>query len=123
VGAVLSIALLMKETERHWLAFLASWEKRLERLDRPEQERVGRTFVTEDRRLGRFLLRMREGERRRPRGEVVGGIEASVREHGFQPVLVGGLYRLQGELSLLVRASVLQGLGGLVALFSLIASP
>lgn len=43
-----------------------------------------------------------------------------MRKQGFEPVLVGGLYRLQGDLAELVQGSVVRGLGGLIALFFLI---
>jgi uncharacterized protein len=120
VGSVLSIALLMAETERSWAALLTPWEWVFRYLDRPEQEQIGRTFVSEDRRRGRFLLRMREEARSRPREIVVREIEEIVREQGFKPVLVGGLYRLQGEMAKLVEGSVVRGLGGLIGLFFLI---
>jgi len=120
VGVVLSVAALMAETERPWYSFLFSWERRLDRLDRPERDRIGRTFISNDRNRGRFILRMREAARDRPRREVVSEIEGIAREHGFDPVLVGGLYPLQGELSRLVDGSVLRGLAGLIGLFAVI---
>lgn len=120
VGAVLSIASLMGEAKRPWYAFLFSWETRLNRLDSPKQDRIGRTFLSEDRRRGRFILRMRETDRSRPRAEVIAEITALVHSHGFRPVLVGGLYPLQGELSRLVEGSVVRGLGGLLAVFFVI---
>lgn len=119
-GAVLSIALLMAEVDRKWYSFLISWESGLESLDSPKRGRVGRTFITEDRLRGRFLLRMREQDRSRPRAVVVDEIKALVREQGFTPVLVGGLSPLQGELSKLVEGSVVRGLGGLLACFFVI---
>ena len=120
VGSVLSIALLMAEADRPWYSFLFSWETRLERLDSPEAGRVGRTFLTKDRSRGRFILRMREQARSRPRASVMSEIEGIVRRHGFEPVLVGGLYPLQGELSKLVEGSLIRGLGGLLVVFSII---
>jgi predicted RND superfamily exporter protein len=121
VGAVLSIASLMGEAERPWYAFLFSWEKRLDQLDSAKADRVGRTFLSEDRRRARFILRMREAARDKPRATVVGEINAIVRSHGFTPVLVGGLFPLQAELSTLVQGSVLRGLSGLIAMFFVIA--
>jgi hypothetical protein len=120
VGSVVSIALLMAEAERPWYSFLASWESRLERLESAEYDRVGQTFINKDRRHGRFILRMREESRSRPREEVVQEIEKVVREGGFDPILIGGLYPLQGEMSALVEGSVVRGLGGLLACFFLI---
>jgi uncharacterized protein len=120
VGSVLSVALLIAEAQRPWWSFLVPWEQRFERLERPEHGRVGRSFINEDRNRGRFILRMHEENRSRPRESVVSEIEAIVREQGFEPALVGGLYPLQGEMSELVDASVVRGLGGLVALFFVI---
>jgi predicted RND superfamily exporter protein len=120
VGAVLSIASLMGETERPWYAFLFSWETRLDQLDRPKHDRVGRTFLSDDRRRGRFILRMRESARSKPRTEIIEEIAAIVRAHGFRPDVVGGLYPLQGELSDLVEGSLIRGLGGLLVAFFLI---
>lgn len=120
VGSVVSIALLMAETERPWYSFLLSWERRLDRLDSPEHGRIGRTFLSDDRRRGRFILRMRELARDRPRAEVVADIAETVRGHGLEPVLIAGLYPMQGELSELVGDSVRGSLAGLIALFGVI---
>ena len=120
VGSVLSIALLMGEAERPWYSFLFSWETKLEQLDKPEYRRIGRTFITEDRRRARFILRMEEAARSRSRDTVVGEIADIVRAQGFRPVLIGGLYPLQGELSKLVEGSVLRGLSGLLVAFAVI---
>jgi predicted RND superfamily exporter protein len=120
VGSALSIALLMAETKRPWYSFLFSWETRLEQLEKPEHGRVGRTFLTEDRERGRFILRMREIARSRPRDIIVGEIKEIVCAHGFKAVRIGGLYTLQGELSTLVQGSVVSGLSGLLGGFFLI---
>ena len=119
VGSVISIAILMAETDRHWYSFLISWEGRLERLEQPEHDRVGRTFITADRTLGRFILRMHE-RRGQSRAAIAGRLAERARAHGFEVPLVGGLFKLQGELSELVKGSVVRGLGGLLASFLLI---
>jgi predicted RND superfamily exporter protein len=121
VGSVISIAILMAETERHWLSFLVSWEGQLERLEDPDQARVGRSFISEDRRLGRFVMRMHEHELEPSREEIVARLVGLARKHGFEVELAGGLFKLQGELSQLVRDGVVRGLGGLLAAFFLIA--
>jgi uncharacterized protein len=120
VGSVLSIALLMGEAERQWYNFLFSWETKLDQLDQPGYGRIGRTFITADRRRARFILRMEEAARSRSREIVVREIGGIVRGQGFQVVALGGLYPLQGELSTLVEGSVLRGLGGLLAAFAVI---
>jgi predicted RND superfamily exporter protein len=117
VGSVLSIALLMAEADRPWYSFLFSWDKKLDRLESPKHDRIGRTFVSDDRLRGRFILRMHESARKRPREEIVNDIKATCLKVGFKPVLIAGLFQLQGELSQLVEGSILRGLGGLLALF------
>jgi predicted RND superfamily exporter protein len=69
---------------------------------------------------GRYILRMHEISRARPRAQIVAEIESIVADHGFKAEAVGGLYVLQGEMSKLVDASVVRGLGGLLALFFVI---
>lgn len=120
VGAVLSIAPLMAETKRPWYSVFFSWKTRVDQLEKAKNARIGRTFLSEDRERARFVLRMHEQTRKRPREEVINEIEATVRSHGFRPVKVGGLYPLQGELSHLVEGSVVKGLGGMLTGFFLI---
>ena len=121
VGAVVSIALLMAETKRPWYSFLFSWERKLDALDSLERGRIGRAFLTADRRQGLFMLRMHELARHRPRDVVIDEIEALVRRQGFTPAHVAGLYPLQGALSDLVEGSVIRGVAGLIGLFAVIA--
>jgi uncharacterized protein len=120
VGSVLSVALLMGEAERPWYSFLFSWETKLEQLEKPAHGRIARTFISEDRRRARFILRMVETERTRPRADVVRELQRIVRAQGFRTIALGGLYPLQGELSILVEGSVRRGLGGLLAAFAVI---
>jgi predicted RND superfamily exporter protein len=124
VGSVVSLPVLMQEAEDE-TPFLADIfvddEDRLEELEKPEHDRVARSFVTGDRQLGRFFLRMKETGRETARGEVVARLEGLIRRHGFVPVLTGGLYPLQGRLSNLVASSLWSGLAGLVLVFAVIA--
>jgi predicted RND superfamily exporter protein len=110
----------MSEAERPWYSFLFSWETKLEQLEKPELGRIGRTFISEDRRRARFILRMEESPRTRSREAVIRDIREIVRSERFRTVAVGGLYPLQGELSTLVEGSVVRGLGGLLAAFAAI---
>jgi predicted RND superfamily exporter protein len=121
VGSVVSIALLMAEADRPWYSFLFSWTRKVNALDSPGHGRVGRTFISANRKEGRFILRMHELERERPREAVVRDVEALARRHGFQARIVAGLYPLQGALSELVEGSVRQGLAGLFGLVAVIA--
>ncbi|MBI2822683.1 MAG: MMPL family transporter [Acidobacteria bacterium] len=120
VGSVLSVANLLAEIDRHWFSFLLPWEYRLGKLEDPKHDRIGRTFFSQDRTLGRFILRMQEQSRQSERTAIVSRLQATVRRHGFEPVLTGGLFVLQGEISRLVHTSVLRGLGGLIVAFLLI---
>lgn len=64
---------------------------------------------------------MVEGQRDRPRIEVVNELRAIVRQHGFKPVLVGGVYELQGALAKLVASSLMTGLLWLMIFFTVVA--
>jgi uncharacterized protein len=121
VGSVVSLPLLMAEARRHPFAFLFSWETLFEQLESPERGQVARQFVTRQRDQGLFQLRMKEAQQVQSREQVVSQLHSSVREHGFEPQLTGGIYRLQGQLSSLVTSSIFTGLGGLLVLFSAIS--
>ncbi len=121
VGTVLSLPVLMAEGHRHAFAFLFSWDRLLKIMNEPKHERVASTFVTKDHTMGAFYLRMLERERRKPRVEVVADLRKIVRQHGFRPALVGGVYELQGALAKLVRSSLISGLFWLMVFFTGIA--
>src|SRR5205085_6020603 len=110
VGTVVSLPALLAEGRRRPLSFLFSTEHLLKALEEPKYERVARTFITHDRMQSAFYLRMVERGRTKLRVEVVNDLRAIVRRNGFTPVLVGGIYRLQGELAQLVASSVIAGL-------------
>jgi predicted RND superfamily exporter protein len=122
VGTVVSLPVLMAEGRRRPLAFLLSSEHMLKIMDEPKHERIGRTFVTDDRTQAAFYLRMIEHGRTKRRAEVVDDLRAVVRHNGFNPVLVGGIYRLQGELATLVASSLVTGLFWLIVLFTIVAA-
>jgi predicted RND superfamily exporter protein len=64
---------------------------------------------------------MRESYKDFSRLEVVDRIKQTVRDYGFVPEMVGGVYLLQGELSRLVAASLVYGLSKLIFLFIFVA--
>jgi predicted RND superfamily exporter protein len=121
VGTSLSLPVLMAEAHRHKFAFLFSWNHLLNILNEPKHSRVASTFVTKDRTLAAFYLRMDEHGRTKPRVEVVNDLREIVRRHDFKVVLVGGVYELQGALARLVEKSLVTGLFWLMAFFSAIA--
>lgn len=121
VGSAISLPVLMAEADRAFLSFLFSWESVLKKMEGPEHNAIARSFVTPDRTSGRFLLRMKELDRNQPRRAVVERLHAAVRKNGFEPVLTGGFYWLQGELAELMTLSMLSGMGALAVVFSVIA--
>ncbi|MGC2248500.1 MAG: MMPL family transporter [Terriglobales bacterium] len=120
-GTVISLPVLMAEGHRRPLAFLLSWNHLLNIMNEPKYHRVASTFVTKDRKMAAFYLRMEERERNKPRVEVVNELRAIVHKNGFRTVLVGGVYDLQGELAKLVAASLVKGLFWLMVFFAAIA--
>ncbi|MFZ1972559.1 MAG: MMPL family transporter [Candidatus Acidiferrales bacterium] len=121
VGTVISLPVLMAEGHRRPLAFLLSWNHLLNIMNEPKYNRVASTFVTKDRSMAAFYLRMDEHGRDQPRVDVVNELRSVVRQNGFRPVLVGGVYELQGELAQLVASSLVKGLLGLMIFFSVVA--
>lgn len=121
VGTVISLPVLMAEGDRAPLAFLISWEHLLRIMQEPGHDRVANGFITKDHSRAAFLLRMNETGRHQYRVEIVEELRAIVRQHGFEPVLIGGIYHLQGQLAKLVSASMLEGLEWLFAIFFIIA--
>src|SRR5207302_2728187 len=121
VGTVVSLPVLMAEGRRRPLAFLLSSEHLLKIREEPEHVRNARTLVTSDLTQAAFYLRMIERGRTKRRVDVVNDLRAIVGRNGFRPVLVGGIYRLQGELATLVASSLVTGLVWLIVLFTVIA--
>jgi predicted RND superfamily exporter protein len=121
VGTVLSLPVLMAEGHRHPFAFLLTWDHLLKIMNEPKHERVAGTFVTKDRTLAAFYLRMEEQSRNKPRVELVNDLRAVVRHQGFKPVFVGGIYELQGALAQLVASSLKSGLLWLMLFFAVVA--
>jgi uncharacterized protein len=121
VGTVLSLPVLMAEGHRHPFAFLFSWSHLLNVMNEPKHERATSTFVTKDRTLAAFYFRMVEQKRNKRRVEMVNDLRRLTEQHGFKPVLVGGVYELQGELAQLVASSLIRGVFSLLALFTAIA--
>jgi predicted RND superfamily exporter protein len=120
IGTVISLPVLMAEGDDFPFAFLFSWKKILNKMAEPRYERIGRQFVSEDHVYGHYILRMRESGRHGSREEIIERIKATVRRHGFNPVLVGGMYSLEAQLSQLVESSLVEGIAELVLLLGAI---
>jgi uncharacterized protein len=121
VGTVISLPVLMAEGHRRPLAFLVSWNHLLNIMNEPKYNRVASTFVTKDRTMAAYYLRMDERGREKPRLEVVNELRAVVHKNGFRAVLVGGVYELEGALAQLVATSLVKGLWGLMIFFTVVA--
>ena len=121
VGTVLSLPVLMDEAHRHPFAPLLSWNHLLNILNEPNHDKVASSFVSRDRTLAAFYLRMDEQQRSQPRVQVVSHIREILVKQGFTPYLVGDFYELQGELAKLVAHSLVTGLGWLTLFFSGVA--
>jgi predicted RND superfamily exporter protein len=117
VGTVISLPVLLAEGDRTPFSLFLSYETLLRFMDKPEHERIARSFVSRDRTETLFLLRMIEANRDQPRVEVIGHLRNIVRKQGFKPVLTGGIYYLQGRLAQLVNSSLVVGLFWLNLLF------
>jgi len=121
VGTVISLPVLMAEADRSPLSWLLTWERILGIMEKPKYDKVAKSFVTEDRQYCLYLLRMKESQRDEPRLEVVERIEGLVNDSAYSVHAMGGIYVLQGHLSKLVSSSLVQGLAGLVGLFTIVA--
>jgi uncharacterized protein len=121
VGTVVSLPVLMAEGHHHPFAFLFSWDHLLKIMNEPKYDRATSTFVTRDRTLAAFYFRMREEGRTKRRSEIVNDLRRLAEQHGFKPVLVGGVYELQGELANLMASSLIKGVLSLMALFIAVA--
>jgi uncharacterized protein len=124
VGVVISLPVLLAEADEavpFFIGWFLGWEDYLERMEESEHADMTRAFVTRDREQTRYLLRMREQGLEESRGEVVSRLQASVGEHGFETVLTGGLFPLQGRMAELVQRSVVIGLMGLALIFAVLS--
>lgn len=121
VGTVISLPTLLAEGDRAPFSFLISYEKMMELMEQPKYARVGKSFITRDRKHAMFLLRMVEDRRDKDRTKVVEDIRGICQKYGFKPELIGGIYYLQGRLARLVASSLVTGLFWLNLLFIVIA--
>lgn len=121
VGSIVSLPLLLAEADSHPLATLLTFEWLVDILSGPKYGEVAKSFLSEDRTEAVFILRMIETNRIEKRVDIVGQLESVVENNGFRVSKTGGVYFLQGKLSELVAASMIQGIGILVLLFAVIA--
>ena len=120
VGSVISLPVLMAQAKTAPLAFFMAWEWLLDILEQPQFDEIAKSFVTDDRKYGLFLLRMNEENRTQSRLTIVDEISEIVKTHKFYPEIFGGVYILQGHLAKLVVQSLIFGLGKLILMFTII---
>src|SRR3954451_22486013 len=80
VGTVLSLPVLMAEGHRHAFAFLFSWNRLLNVMSSPKNGRAASTFITKDRSMAAFCMRMEEQGHTKSRIELVNDLRAIVRK-------------------------------------------
>ncbi|MBI4372270.1 MAG: MMPL family transporter, partial [Candidatus Omnitrophica bacterium] len=117
VGNVVSLPLILAEAKRSPLTLVMTTEWLLKLMEGPKFGEIAKYFVTEDRKMAFFLLRMKEQGRQISRLEVIRRVENIVQNQGFGPVLVGGVYVLQGKLSELLSSSLVSGVMLLLSTF------
>ncbi|MCG8492992.1 MAG: MMPL family transporter [Sneathiellales bacterium] len=121
VGTVLSLPALLAEANDHPLAFLIPWREMVTLLSLDINQGVVRSFLADNRNQALFILRMKEGDREKSRAAVIEEIKSKIKAEGFRADLTGGVYFLQGQLSELVKSSVVSGLLSLLLLFGVIS--
>jgi uncharacterized protein len=121
VGSVISLPVLIAQAKEHPLAGFLFIDWLLNILEKPQHNEIAKSFVSADRKLALFLLRMNELNRKKSRLEIIDEIKNLVRTHNFEPEIVGGVYALQGHLSKLVTSSLIFGLTWLIFLFLFIS--
>ncbi len=117
VGSVISLTLLLAEAKRSPLASLIPADLILKALETPLFGKTAIYYITKDRTKTLFVLRMKEAYQQSARLANVQRLENIIRNHGFEPVMLGGTYLLYGELTKLVASSLIQGLPLLILLF------
>ncbi len=118
VGNVLSLPIILAEAKQHPLASILPTDWLLNILGSPQFGEVTKYFITKDRKSTLFLLRMKEMDRHLGRLSIVKQVEKITRQMGFTPILIGGVYLLQGKLSELVVSSILFGVCLLIIIFT-----
>ncbi|MEW6100824.1 MAG: MMPL family transporter [Candidatus Omnitrophota bacterium] len=117
VGAVLSLPVLMAQAKRRPFASFLKWEWLLSIMEGKRFGEVSKTFISEDRANGLFLLRMKEHGRKHARLDIVSQLKDTVESKGFMPEITAGTFVLQGHMSKQVMSSLIYGLASLLLIF------
>jgi predicted RND superfamily exporter protein len=116
VGVVLSPTVLIDHARTIPLAGLLPVDLLLDLASSDALDNVALGYVSRDRDVARFSLRMRESGAA-PREDVIARLRSQVEAAGLHPVVVAGLYDLQAQLGRMIRSSLKIGIGGLLILF------
>jgi uncharacterized protein len=121
VGSVMSLAVLMEETQQNWMVRLLPWGSLLNRLSGKQYGSVARGFITEDLNQALFAIRMKEQGRTKSRNRIINELKAIPGKYNFNIDIIGGSYFMQSELSRSIADSMKKGILSLVVLFTIIA--
>ena len=121
VGSAVSLPIIIQQAEENFLARLLKMNWLIGILSSKNFGKVAHYFITPDHKQALIMLRMKEGERKSRRVEVMEHLKKIVKLNSLEPVLLGGVYSLQGRMSELVKTSVFSGLSFLLILFVIMA--
>ncbi|MBU1853832.1 MAG: MMPL family transporter, partial [Candidatus Omnitrophica bacterium] len=121
VGSAISLPVLIAQAKDvPVIGWFLPREMLLRAMELPMNDEIAKSFITEDREYGLFLIRMIESYRILPRLDIIEEIKSIAENEGFHPEIVGGIYNLQGHLAKLVSSSLVWGLFKLILLFGVI---
>ena len=109
VGSVVSLAMVLGEAKRPFLARFLSTSHLVKILDTPKYGEVSRELISPDRTKTLFILRMKETEQPAPRSTVIARLKHTVARQGFRTVQIGGAYDLLEEMARLLTSSIVTG--------------
>ena len=119
VGTVMSLTLLLAEAKRAPLASIVPVNWVLKLLEKPIFGKAAIYYITADQTQTLLVMKMKESYKRSDHMANVERLEKTVKDQGFQPVMIGGTYMLYGKLSSLVASSLIKGLPVLILLFAI----
>jgi predicted RND superfamily exporter protein len=117
VGMAISPPVLVGHARTFPLAGLLPISMLLDLASTPQFGEVALAFVTSERDVGHYFLRMRESREEPSRDAVMDRVRGYATDAGLEPFLVAGLYDLQAQLGRLIESSLRIGIGGLLILF------
>ncbi|MFH1414019.1 MAG: MMPL family transporter [Candidatus Omnitrophota bacterium] len=122
VGSAISLPVIIAQARQTpILGWFMPRELLLEAMEMSINDKIAKSFITEDRKYGLFMLRMIESYRVLARSDIVEEIRLITENEGFHLEIAGDIYSLQGQLAKLVTKSLIGGLSKLILLFAVIA--